>query len=311
MPKYKRCDCPCSQHKWYDCPDRKKEPTENKSKKEVPDKNPETEAPLYCNFLGGGVYFIQEAEQVYHSKEQLMCSQSHKNAKSCSFAITDSACPSTMCGRKWLQKIYESCPSSVAAQFARQESSKVFQFGGGEKAPSIARVTFPIYIMDDTQNAHLIQICTEVVEADIVLLFGGNSLRKAKAVLDFSRLTLSLPGLGKDVRIPLRHSESGHFTFDLIPVSKAEEIDAARCLLVQKAWSRTTANRAVSYMVKNKQEDVKLEPFTSNNTGIKIKENFAKLSKKDVNKLHHVFGHVGNEKLEALTLFLRPSRKLS
>ena len=165
--------------------------------------------------------------------------------------------------------------------------------------------------MDDTQNAHLIQICTEVVEADIVLLFGGNSLRKAKAVLDFSRLTLSLPGLGKDVRIPLRHSESGHFTFDLIPVSKAEEIDAARCLLVQTAWSKNTANRAVSFVVKNKQEDVKLEHFTRNNTGIKIKENFAKLSKKDVNKLHHVFGHVGNEKLGALIKRAERYRKLS
>ena len=55
-------------------------------------------------------------------------------------------------------------------------------------------------------------------------------------------------------------------------------------------------------MVENhcKQEDVKLEPFTRSNAGIKMKENFAKLSKKDVNKLHHVFGHAGKEKLEAL-----------
>ena len=316
LPKYKRCDCPCSHHRWYDCPDRKKESTENKSKKEDLVKNTEAETPLYCNFLGGGgVFFVREMqttsstrsiealdnpEQVYHSKEKLMDHHSHPKENSCSFAITDSACPSTMCGRKWLHRIYNSYPSSVAAQFARQESSKVFQFGGGEKAPSIARVTFPILIMDVAQNLHLVQICTEVVEADIVLLLGGNSLRKAQAILDFSRLTLSLPSLGKDVRIPLRHSDSGHFTFDLIPVSKAEEIDAAKCLLVQKVWSKTTANRAVSYVVSNNQEDVKMEPFTRSNTGIKIKENFGKLSKKDINKLHHVFGHAGKDKLEAL-----------
>ena len=48
------------------------------------------------------------------------------------------------------------------------------------------------------------------------------------------------------------------------------------------------------------QHSVRNNIFTRNNVGIKMKENFAKLSKKDVNKLHHVFGHAGKEKLEAL-----------
>ena len=109
-----------------------------------------------------------------------------------------------------------------------------------------------------------------------------------------------MPSVGENVKIPLTYSKSGHFIFNLFPVTKAESFDAAQCLLVNKSWTKDSANRAVSYIANTDEKDVKLEPFTRNNVKMKIKEGRAKLTKEDVKKLHHVFGHAGRDKLAAL-----------
>ena len=294
-PKFQKCDCPCSHHKWYNCPDRKK-----KDKDEKDDK-PKEISTMYCSLLDSTSTkktFVVNLTKVFHSKQDLT-SKYKFNGKETHFAIKDSACPSTMCGNKWLKTVYESYPSAVAAQFKSEKSDKVFEFGGGERAPSMGTVTFPCYIRDDKDNLHLISIKTEVVEADIVLLFGGNSLIKAEAVMDYKELSLAMPTLGEQVKIPMSYSKSGHFTFDLYAVTEAERQDAAQCLLVNKEWTQHSANKAICYVLKTKEAEVRMEPLTRD-VKVDVKLDKRRLSLKDVEKLHHVFGHAGREKLTSL-----------
>ena len=296
-PRWKKCDCPCSNHKWYNCPDRKKD----KSKDD--DKKTSDVTAMYCSLLDSNSKqkktFVVNLNKVFHSKETLT-SKYKFDGKSCFFSIKDSACPSTMCGNKWLRSLYESYPPAVAAQFISEKSDKVFEFGGGERAPSLGTVTFPVYLLDEKKEPHLINIKTEVVEADIVLLFGGNSILKSGAIMDYPNLKLTMTTLGDNVKIPLTYTKSGHFTFNLFPVTEAEAQDAAQSLLVNKEWTQQSANRAICYVLAAKEKEVRLEPLTRDNVKVKVSLKKGKLTESEVNKLHHVFGHAGKEKLASL-----------
>ena len=301
-PKWKKCDCECSNHKWYNCPQRNKKKGDNaKAKEDGEDQQKKDVTTYYSSLLNSNTQkiFMVNIIKVFHSKSE-MSNKFKFNKKSALFSIKDSACPTTMCGSNWLKSLYESYPSAVAAQFVSEKSDKVFEFGGGERAPSLGTVTFPCYLLDDKQEPHHIWIKTEVVEANIVLLFGGNSLLKAGAVMNYPKLSLAMGSLGDNVRIPLTYTESGHFTFNLYPVTEAERQDAAQCLLVNKQWTQHSANRAINYVLAAKEKEVRMEPLTRDNVKVKVPMDKQRLTQQHINRLHHVFGHAGKEKLAAL-----------
>lgn len=63
---------------------------------------------------------------------------------------------------------------------ASEPSKTVYQFGGGEQRTSIKKIGLPALIGDMK-----LTVMTEVVDADIPLLIGANSLEKSKNCVGF------------------------------------------------------------------------------------------------------------------------------
>ena len=71
----------------------------------------------------------------------------------------------------------------VAASLKIESSDRVYQFGGGETRSSRGCVSLPTMIGDKK-----VCIKVEIVEAEIPLLIGSNSMQAAKALLDFGEM---------------------------------------------------------------------------------------------------------------------------
>merc|ERR1711893_522437 len=84
----------------------------------------------------------------------------------------DTACPTALCGAKLFKSLYKSYPQSVSSAFQSEPSSKRFMFGGGETTTSLGRYKFPVYIMDDKNELHSVNLVMEIVEQDIIMLLG-------------------------------------------------------------------------------------------------------------------------------------------
>ena len=78
-------------------------------------------------------------------------------------------------GVKWLDKYNKKLPAEVAASLKVESSDRVYQFGGGETRSC---VSLPTMIGDKK-----VCIKVEIVEAEIPLLMGSNSMQAAKALL--------------------------------------------------------------------------------------------------------------------------------
>ena len=138
-------------------------------------------------------------------------------------------------------------------------------------------VKFPNYVQSESK---LVCITTEVIDADIPLLLGASSLSKAEAVMDIGKLRLSLPGvLGQNSKsLPLRRENSGHFSFEMFPPSNT---DAAK--VRNAALDSFPASKAASVILHATEED-----------------KGGSLTKKQVVKLHHYFGHAHADKIRGL-----------
>ena len=81
--------------------------------------------------------------------------------------------------------------------------------------------------MDNKNEPHCVNLVMEIVEQDIIMLLGANSLWNGDAILDIGKLTMSLSKLFKDTQFPLVFSDSGHFTMYFFILSKGEGYEAA------------------------------------------------------------------------------------
>ena len=109
-------------------------------------------------------------------------------------ALINTACPHTISGTNWLRKFISSMPASVKKGLIPVNSSRVYKFGGGEIRKSLGKINVPCYLGTD-QNKQLAAIEVEVVDADIPLLIGAASLKKARAIMDMGNMKLSLPAI--------------------------------------------------------------------------------------------------------------------
>ena len=170
--------------------------------------------------------------------------------------VIDSACSRTVSGSDYINNFISHLPPYEQSLVKNGSPSKtIYQFGGGERRVSIKRLELPIVIGDLK-----IKITTEVVEADIPLLIGANSLESSKAVLDFGAMQATI----FSVTVPLIKVSSGHFCIDLLP-------------------SRVDGDPTHDYT----NDEVVLH-------AINIGEN---LSQKELKKLHHICGHSSSKRL--------------
>ena len=97
--------------------------------------------------------------------------------------VLDTGCSKSVVGIKWLEKYNETLPKEVARSLKVEDSQRVYQFGGGETRCSQGCVSLPTMIGDKK-----VSIKVEIVEAEIPLLIGSNSMLCAKALLDFENM---------------------------------------------------------------------------------------------------------------------------
>ena len=125
-------------------------------------------------------------------------------------AVLDTACTSTVCGKRWFDSFIQSLSDTEKAKVEQRESSRNFKFGGGTIFTSLMECTVPAQLGDRN-----VFINTDVVESDIPLLLSLKSLKRAQVKLDVHRDVAEI--FGKEVQ--LNFTSSGHYC---VPISTSE-----------------------------------------------------------------------------------------
>ena len=116
--------------------------------------------------------------------------------------IIDTGCFTTVCGEKWLSNYIDSL-SEFDRRSVKENSSKAsFTFGDGRKFMSVRSVNLPCRIGDFSGN-----ITTEVVSADIPLLFSKTSMKRVKMIINTENDSVTIRGK----QVNLRTASTGHY----------------------------------------------------------------------------------------------------
>ena len=213
--------------------------------------------------------------------------------------LIDTGSPSTIVSIDKFKEIKNSFPKVIQNQLSFEESNKQFQFGGGRKTLSMGQVKLPVWIKDQEEDLHVVFVWVDVVQQKgVPLLLGSNSLIKVKAQLDLATMTMNFK-LKKRVRkFPIHQVESGHIMLPFYPLTEADDTLAWSRYLQEKEWTDTQTQQVIHYVVQTKNPDreaiLQEEVFVTNISSQ------APLREKQVNKLHHFFGHVNAEHLRKL-----------
>lgn len=133
--------------------------------------------------------------------ELLYLVQEAKNA-----VVLDSGCPTTVTGKVWLSMFLETLGEDQKKSVQWTNSDRLFKFGPGTAYRSTGCVTFPC-MMGMTKC----RITADVVDCDIPMLFGRESMKKAGTVLhlDEDRVTM----FGEPMALEV--TSSGHYCLPL------------------------------------------------------------------------------------------------
>ena len=336
IPADKRCECPCSKHWSKNCPkkpnDSESSPTgqvstlintisddqesnygnktliigtdEERSKELTRFLYSSSDTTNFAPMLNDGKVGVSKVFKVnYELNGKDAITLNHNQGSN---VIIDTGAPITVGGTIWLKKTFLSMPKAMRSQLIlRPSENPNFEFGGGEKRRSLGKVLIPGIILDEDLQAHKIQIDVEIIDAKIPLLLGGNSLDKAEATITAGpNPYLTLPTiLTPGTRIPLQKKH--HYTFTLFPPTPEDDKVAAQRFLKSDKWTPDTAKVAIAYIVKAKDPNYE----AVNNPKVLLSKSFQRkeklrnpghLTKENIIKLHHYFGHCTAERLEKL-----------
>ena len=170
--------------------------------------------------------------------------------------VIDSACSKTVAGNKFVDNYVDKLTPRMKEKIKEDIpiNKTIYQFGGGEQRISSKTINLPAQIGDMEMS-----IAAEVVDADIPLLIGSNSLEKSKAVLDFGELKAKF----FSTIVPLMKVGTGHFCISLIS-SKMSGEDTP---------------------IVDEEEVVLLA---------RVEETEGSLNYKELQKLHHLCGHTAS-----------------
>ena len=180
-------------------------------------------------------------------------------------AILDSACTSTVCGKKWIEAYKKSLNDEDLKKIIEVEGKKVFNFGGGVEQKSLCSYIIPIKLAGKN-----LSLKTDVVESDIPLLLSSSSMKKAKIKMNTENDTAEILG----ITVKMRSTSSGHYC---IPVSKSKDMNwsnprakhgyvsmNARANTIPKARKRSTLNSSPEFKCRNKATHTMNKEYSSN-----------------------------------------------
>ena len=129
--------------------------------------------------------------------------------------VLDTGCISNVTGDKWMMTFYNKLTPFAKKMVTKTESTKVFKFGGGTKLKSMGTYTFPCNV-----GGKDVSLTVDVVQQpDLPCLLSQESMRKAKAVIDFEKEEVSLFGRS----IKLKTNAGGHPLIQLMPYVGKED----------------------------------------------------------------------------------------
>ena len=178
LPKWKKCDCPCSQHPPWKCPQKR----EKKNNEELesgaiaslssgmvrnspaPQGGQQLSDTADINlknlsgYVNGRIKKIPRQKVSKNSEEVIPINHDltlltrkdtlrSEISKGKHDVTIDTACPTSLVGAKYFKKIFQSYPSSISSQFKLEPSKRTFMFGGSETTRSLGKYTFPVYVM--------------------------------------------------------------------------------------------------------------------------------------------------------------------
>ena len=205
--------------------------------------------PLTCRSCGSYRHLVRECPDSWENMSKMNTSveeehmvlfignslgdwQQDVDLGSC--AILDSACSSTVCGKKWLEGYINSLDQSDKRNIKQTGSRRMFVFGGGNKVRSEAEFCLPAQIAGKE-----VRIKTDVVQSDIPLILSRNTMKTAGVKMDLENDTATI--FGKEVILNL--TASGHYS---VPINRTGKE------LVTKVFN--TGKDAAIYKCNPKQE---------------------------------------------------------
>ena len=220
--------------------------------------------------------------------------------------LVDTGSPSNIVGVDEFRKIKKQYPPLIQATFRYEESTKQFEFGGGETTPSLGQVKLPIYLVDTDGEIRELVIAVEILQQkNVPFLLGGRSMKRVSSVINMADLTLTITWQGETMELALRQHHTGHFKLRFFPSSVQDERTKAGDYLNNERWTPSLSNTTVNYLISGEstvadiimQSEQQMEKvlITKHRKGDK-----KPLSMKEVNKLHHVFGHAHPDKLKQI-----------
>ena len=135
----------------------------------------------------------------------------------------------------------------MSSQFRKEESRRKFVFGGGEETRSLGKYTIPAYFMDENNKMHMLFLALEIVEQDIIMLLGSNSLTKAEAILDFGKKHLTLPKMCGESNFPFQYI-NGHYVMNFYNLAKEDGHEAAQIFLTDQECDKKSASSLLNYV---------------------------------------------------------------
>ena len=96
--------------------------------------------------------------------------------------VLDCGCTSTVCGKKWFSEYQSSLNDDERAKIKFSTSKKSYRFGDGEVYRATEHALIPAYFGDVR-----VMVSTDIVDADIPLLFSKEAMKKGGMHLEFDQ----------------------------------------------------------------------------------------------------------------------------
>ena len=223
-----KCTCPCVYHLANNCTTSKAASTKNNSAK--------AELGLFMRMNTPGLqvqealYMMDDKKDKLNEEEIVLLTNSLKTlclveGQEHCCALIDCACPNTVAGIMWMKKFIAELSTDQKQRVEVESSNRVYKFGGGETRPSKCLVKLPCHLAGRNVSMKI-----EVVDADIPLLVGNSTLKKAKAVLHIAERKVEVMG----TKIDMTETSSGHFRIPIGLPSEVSNQEEDMCLVIQQ-----------------------------------------------------------------------------
>ena len=244
-------------------------------------------------------------------------------------ALVDTACPTSVASEEWITQFLLGLNTDQRAQIVWKPSTRKYKFGGGELRRSLGVVALPIVITTSDGRPIPYTMQFEVCRnAAFTALIGLNFLEKAGCMLDLARremLCSTVEGLSQRGKgIPLHKETSRHYSIELRPLNNSP-LDTTRfevpngsfigyhdtAVAELDSWGQDNSGEALSeldYAGFISLVTTSGAPRDSTTSSVRVTEvrassvlvssesehvdNKSKLTKKDLEKIHHYFGHL-------------------